>query len=74
MFEELLKNLKQGQKKLNDLSSDIERVKGNSKSKSSIRPLTIIRKDTEEIDKAKENPDLTFVEDQLNSILSNITK
>lgn len=51
--------------------SEKERQKGGKEiklSKNTIMPMTILRKDKDAVDKAKENPNVTFITDSINKI------
>ena len=74
MFEKLEKNFSKASIDINTLRSDVQKMiaaseTGEKASRSSLEPTTRLRKDEKEIEKAKEDPDMQFVEDQLGDIL-----
>jgi len=77
MFEKLEKNFSKAKIDIDTLKTDIEKISISSKtgekaSRSSLEPITRLRKNKEEIEKAKENPEIQFIEDKLNDILKGI--
>lgn len=80
MFDQLLRDLELAKIDIATLSSDAERmIASESKDedplkapRSTIEPLTRIRKDTSEINEAKEDPIIQFFADKINDSIKRI--
>ena len=77
MFEKLEKNFSKASIDINTLRSDVQKMiaaseTGEKASRSSLEPITRLRKDEKEIEKAKEDPDMQFIEDKIGDILKGI--
>lgn len=80
MFDELLRNIDLATIDISTLNSDVERMiasenKGEDPLKaprSTIEPLTRIRKDVSEVNAAKEDPAMQFIVDKINDSIQRI--
>jgi hypothetical protein len=67
-FENISRGLKTLVKDAEVMANNIEKPKEEKRSLKSMQPMTRIRKDKGEIEKAKANPEITFIEDTLKDI------
>jgi predicted nucleic acid-binding Zn-ribbon protein len=70
MFQKLSENLEKAGRELNYLKKDIENSKNPLENK--LQPMTRLRANIVEVEKAKENPELQKIKDRLSDILKGI--
>lgn len=70
MFEKLSENLEKTLREFNALKKDIENSKNPLENK--LQPMTRLRANIVEAEKAKENPELQKIKDRLSDILKGI--